>query len=333
MPIERPGGKTLGYIQVSEGPAYGGQIVDSVALGWAVAGVVAVLLAVGVGLIISRRISAPLVSLTDVTERMAAGDLSARASVMRRDELGTLATAFNDMAARVEETVMALRHFVGDAAHELHTPLTALRTNLELIADEQDKGERENFICQAQAQMDRLQALSGGLLDLSRLDAATASGSHMRTAIDLTALVQGVSELYASRAEQDGLGFELDVPPVPMMVCGDEVQLQRALSNLLDNALKFTPKGGTVRTHLQSRDGVVQVLIEDNGIGIPTGDMPRLFNRFHRGRNAAVYPGSGLGLAIVKAIVEGHDGTVTAERLDPGTRFVMTLPALHASTC
>lgn len=321
--IQTPEGKSIGQVQVSEGPAYGGQIVDSVARGWAIASLVAVLLAAGVGFVISRHISTPLVALTDVTARMAAGDLSARAAVTRRDELGTLASSFNEMATRVEETVVALRHFVADAAHELHTPLTALRTNLELIADEPAGAARARFVRRAQSQVDRLQTLTGGLLDLSRVEACP-SQDYM--AVDLSVLVQEVSELYASRAEQCGLAFALELPARSVMVQGHAAQLRRALGNLLDNALKFTAQGGSIHVGMRRVDDMAELCIEDTGIGIPAEDLPRLFSRFHRGRNAAAFPGSGLGLAIVKAIVDNHGGSVRAERINAGTRLVVTLP-------
>jgi signal transduction histidine kinase len=282
------------------------------------AGAVAVALAAVAGWFASRRISAPLLALTTVTARMAEGDLAARADVDQRDEFGGLADSFNRMAGRVEGTVVTLRQFVSDAAHEIHTPLTALRTNLELAP-------QDEFVVQAQAQVARLEGLTRGLLDLSRIEAREPSAA--RAPVPLLSLVREVAETYASQAEQAGLGFELDLPDAPVVVPGDAGQLQRAFANLLDNAIKFTPPGGTVTAGLRRKGEQVELWVEDTGIGIPADDLVDLFGRFHRGRNAAAYPGSGLGLAIVKAIAEAHGGEAGGENTARGARFAVWLPA------
>jgi len=316
-------GSLLGTVELSDGPAYGCEIVNSVARAWAVAGSMAVVLAIGVGWLVSRQMSRPLLALTGVTAQMAAGDLSARANITRQDEFGALAHAFNQMAGRIEETVTTLRRFVADAAHELHTPLTALHTNLELAA-EAGPEEKRRFVAQAQKQVARLEALTEGLLDLSRLEAGNASVLH--EPLDLTALVRRVSEVYASRAQQAGITFAPNLPEMPVTVSGNADQLGRAVGNLLDNALKFTPAGGSVTVGLRQGGGEVELWVQDSGIGIPEEDLPLLFERFHRGRNAAAYQGSGLGLAIVKAIVKAHGGRVRGEKVEQGSRFIMWLP-------
>jgi signal transduction histidine kinase len=318
-------GKLLGYAELSQGPAYGREIVESVAWGWAGAGGVAVLLAAGVGWLISRQLSAPLLALTEVTASMAAGNLSVRAEVKRDAprEVGLLAGSFNEMAEQVEETVLTLRRFVADAAHELHTPLTALRTNLELGSAEANP---QPFINRAQTQVERLETLTRDLLDLSRLE--TGASQTNFGPVNLNPLVQEVGELYASRAEQMGLTFSLELPEQPLAVSGNEAHLRRALSNLLDNALKFTSEGGSVWLGLRPlpAQNWAELWVEDTGLGIPATDVPQLFSRFHRGRNATAYPGSGLGLAIVKAITEGHGGQVAVENRLTGACFQVRLP-------
>lgn len=312
-----------GYIRLAQGPTYGAAIVDGVGQAWLLASVVAILLAAGIGLYISHRISAPLVALTRVTTRMSDGDLSARAVVGTHDEVGTLASAFNEMAGRVEETIMTLRRFVADAAHELHTPLTALRTNIELIADEKQEDTQRKFVDHALAQVNRLETLTVDLLELSRLEAGKENGFGP---VDLNRLIRETSEPYASRAEQADIEFHIDLPLNTLTVHASESQLRRALSNLLENAIKFTPANGTIRIGLRQRDNRVELWVQDTGIGIPDDDLPHLFSRFHRGRNTFAYPGSGLGLAIVKAIADAHTGEVTAEQLSPGTRITLKLP-------
>jgi two-component system sensor histidine kinase BaeS len=295
-----------------------------VAQGWLIASSVAVGLAAVVGWLISRRITQPVLQLTTVTQRMAAGDLSRRADVQRRDELGTLAHSFNEMADQVEVTITTLRRFVSDAAHEIHSPLTALQTDLELSVTEQDETRRHELIDRAQQQTIRLRELADNLLDLSRVEAA---GVHApRVPVNLNDLLRDLSEPYASQAEQAGLTLSFDVPQDPIELRSDPAQLRRAIGNLIDNAIKFTPEGGAVTIELRKTAGTIELCVQDTGIGIPEDDLPQLFSRFHRGRNATTYPGNGLGLAIVKAIVEAHGGQVSAANTSPGARFCITLP-------
>jgi len=267
LPIHDDMGMPLGYIELSEGPAYGRDVLESVAWGWAIASLVSVVLAAGVGWLISRRISAPILALTAATTRMAGGELDTRAPVSGRDELGRLARSFNEMAGRVEATITALRRFISDAAHELHTPLTALRTNLELASNENDEAVRGNFIDRAQAQVVRLEMLTRELLDLSRIEAGADRAD--RTTLDMVALVQTTSEPYASQAEQVEITLSLDLPTQAIIVNGNEAQLRRALGNLLDNACKFTPEGGAVNVTLRQSNGWTELCVQDTGIGIP----------------------------------------------------------------
>lgn len=314
------------YVRLSEGPAYGVAILTNVFIGWVIASSFAVVLAAGAGWLISRRITAPLLTLTEATGRMAEGDLSARANVSAQDEVGFLARSFNEMASRVEETVFTLRRFVADAAHEIHTPLTALNTNLELAASERDDKTRLTFLEQAQQQLKRLETLTTNLLNLSRLE--TGSTRDEPSDVDLIALVQQTSELYASQAEQKGILFMFDLPSEKIIVNASAPQLRHALENLLENAIKFTPENGTITVGISQNQSHVKLWVKDTGIGIPPEDLPLVFSRFHRGRNAAPYPGSGLGLAILKAIAERHHGQVQVEsQLGQGTYFAMQLPA------
>jgi signal transduction histidine kinase len=333
-------GNTTGRIVVSEGPAYGAEIVANVAWAWAIASLLALVVAGAVGWLASGRMTAPVLQLTDVTTRMAAGDLSARTGANTPDEFGALGRSFDQMAEQIEALVGTLRRFVADAAHELNTPITALQTDLELarkmLADVRSRQARPagtsrvelvethelvNTLTRSQQQLTRLQGLVRSLLDLSRLEGQTSL--VMRQSVDLAELAHLIAEVYASRAEQAEINFELALPGEPVVISGDPAQLNAALANLLDNALKFTPPGGTVRLRLEKLDAQVSLSVEDTGIGIPTEDLPLLFQRFHRGRNSAAYPGNGLGLAIVKAIVNAHGGTIQARNTDHGAVFIL----------
>ena len=306
-------GEILGIIELSNGPAYGRGILYRVAWGWAIAAIAAILLAAAAGMWVSRRFSAPLESLTRTTAQMAAGNLSARAGIEREDEFGLLANSFNQMADTIESKIDALRRFVADAAHELHTPLTALRTNLELVDGE--------HVPPALEQVERMDTLTRSLLDLSQLETAD-SAAHFED-VDLTQVLQGIAEPYASRAEQADLIFDLEILSDPAKIKGGATQLGTLIRNLLDNAVKFTPAGGQVHIKLSKQDDAVQLSVADTGIGIPEDDIPHLFSRFHRGRNASAYPGSGLGLAIVKAIVDQHGASISVDSDITGTQFTV----------
>ncbi|MCX6048022.1 MAG: HAMP domain-containing sensor histidine kinase [Chloroflexi bacterium] len=316
----------LGTLVLSEGPAFGRAILMRVAWGWAFAGLLAVLLAALLGWYLSRRISAPIIALTEVTTRMAQGDLSSRTHVKSRDEIGQLAHSFNEMAAQVEATITMLHRFVSDAAHELQTPLTALYVDLDLAAQAHEAATQQGFVQRAQASALRLKSLTNQLLALSRLEAQAEP--EPTEPLDLTNLLRQTAETYASQAEQAELNFSLQAPAEAVYIRAHLPQMRVVLDNLFDNACKFTPPGGNVTIQLQPSGAQVQLSVTDTGIGVPPDDLPLLFNRFHRSRNAANYPGSGLGLAIVKAIIEQQGGQVMVENSTPGTRFTLHWAAL-----
>ena len=322
-------GAVTGAIELSEGPAYGRDILTTVARGWLAAGVLAVLLASLAGWLVSGRITAPIQALAQTAGRMADGDLAARVpdaggSLTSQDELGQMARAFNRMADQMETTIVTLRQFVADAAHQMHTPLTALRTNLELAAGPGDAVAQNVYLERAQGQVTRLTSLTDELLQLSRVETGIAGAAPQR--FDLAALTRGLAEAQAARAEQAGLAFNLLAPAAPVWVRGQPEQISALADNLVDNALKFTPSGGAVTVRLTAAAATAVFSVEDTGIGIPPDDLPQLFRRFHRARNAAAIPGSGLGLAYVKAVAERHGGRVVAENTGRGARFTVTLP-------
>jgi signal transduction histidine kinase len=326
-PVHRPaaeGGGLLGDVELSDAPAYEQVALMNVAEAWALASVLGVLVAALVGLLVSAWLSRPVRALTTASDRMAAGDLSARADVERADELGQLARSFNAMAVRVDGTVATLRLFVADAAHEIGTPLTALQADLELAETHAQSDDERRLVARALVQAHRLAGLASGLLRLSRLEARDTVLELQR--LDLTAVAHEIVDAFASRADQAEVTLALDLPDGEVAVMGDPDRLRTAVANLVDNALKFTPPGGSVRLGVRATDGFGRVRVADTGIGIPPDDMPGLFERFHRGRNAGAYDGSGLGLAIVKATAELHGGSVLAESRGGGSSFELSLP-------
>ena len=232
--------------------------------------------------------------------------------------------SFNDMAGKVEHTISALQRFVADAAHELGTPLTALEADLEMAQAQDDPATRERLIARALRQAERLDQLSTNLLRLSRLDSGV-SAEHMQP-VDLARLLRDMADPFASRAEQLDIAFTLDLPTDGVRIDAQQDRLRTAIENLVDNALKFTPSGGSVVLGMRREAGEAVIWVEDTGMGIPPDDMAGLFGRFHRGRNASAYAGSGLGLAIVQATMEVHKGRVAVQSGPGGSRFELRLP-------
>jgi two-component system, OmpR family, sensor histidine kinase TctE len=228
------------------------------------------------------------------------------------------------MADRVEATVTALQRFVSDAAHQLGTPLTALRTDLEMLRDGPVSDEDRRLLDRALAQEQRLEDLGSGLLQLSRLEVANERLPDR--AGDLGRLVRMVADAFASRAEQADLQLELVVPQTQLVAAADLDRLRAAVENPLDNALKFTPAGGTVQIGAQADGRQALIWIADDGPGIPVADRDRVFERFYRVRESAVHPGSGLGLAIARAAAEACGGSVRVADADRGTRIEVRVP-------
>jgi signal transduction histidine kinase len=316
-------GAPVARLVLSDGPDYGRAVVRTTLVGWLFAGCAAVILAALAGWLYSRRLTKPLLAMAGASNSMAKGDLTARADVGRSDEIGALADSFNAMAEKNQTTVTSLRRFVADAAHEIGTPLTALRTDLELARDGDDRAARERLLDRATTQADRIGRLSQALLRLSLLDTGLQGGLQP---VDLVPLVRSVAGTFASRAEQAGVEFALEIDGESATVKGQETSLRGALDNLVENALKFTPAGGSVELGLKSEAGQAVMWVADTGIGVPPEDVGALFSRFHRGRNSAAYPGSGLGLAIVRATMDLHGGKASVASSEAGSRFELRLP-------
>jgi signal transduction histidine kinase len=312
IPLVGASGLSLGALEVSEGLAFGGTIIENVARAWFAAGVLAVLVAAVSGWLVARRLTSPLTDLTLVTEQMAAGDLSARAEIKSRDEFYSLGQSFNVMADKIEKNIDTLRNFVADSAHELLTPVAALRLNLELA---EEGPNYQQFLTEAQAQADRLQALVDSLLDLSKIEAA---GSNFEP-FSLTALIKNLETLFLPLTEQRNISLTIQMPSEEVFISGNEEQIHTALENLVDNAIKFSRKDGNVDIRLVVADQSVMICVEDDGIGIPEDEIRRAFRRFFRGRNTSSLPGSGLGLAIVKAIADQHAARIDLESGNNGT--------------
>jgi signal transduction histidine kinase len=327
VPLMASNGMPLGMLEFSNGPSYGTEIIGSVTTAWLIASVFAIAIAALAGWFMSRRVTRPVLALESATRRMEQGDLHVRVDLQkeRQQEFLSLASSFNSMAAQVEQTVSTLREFVADAAHELHTPLTALQANIELARNEKSASARSRYLARAHEQSQRLERLVQSLLDLSRIASAEVKSTFAN--VEFPQLVRELGEQFASRVEQADRSFSMNVPDEIIHVDGNETQLRQVIINLLENALKFTPTSGWISMELERSSDHVTLTISDSGIGIPPEDLPHLFERFHRGRNASEYPGNGLGLAIVKAIVSAHKGEVAVQsETGQGTSISVSLP-------
>ena len=247
----------------------------------------------------------------------------------RRDEVGQLARTIDTLLATVEDTLRTHREFVADTSHELRNPLLAIRTNIELLDRLTDRAERAACRQEAREQVERMSRLVSDLLLLARVE----SGQLVeRRPVALRPLVQDVARVAQGRATGQHLRVEA---PVDVELLADEGRLAQVLTNLVDNALRHTPAGGTVTLRLDTQDSWARLAVADTGEGIAPEHLPHVFDRFYRADQARKQPsdGTGLGLAIVKHLAEAHGGWVTAEsRPGQGSCFTVWLPRVSAPT-
>ena len=265
----------------------------------------------------------PVRTLSDATEHVTTTqDLSRRVDARGRDELSTLAESFNRMLEALEQSLAAQRQLVADASHELRTPLTSLRTNIEVLArrDGLPDDERERLLADVLAQVEELTALVADVVELARGAEPTADTEDVRLDLVVADAVE------RARRHAPAVRFEAELEPSVVRGVGD--RLARAVSNLLDNAAKWSPPGGVVEVRVRGGE----VIVRDHGPGIADEDLPRVFDRFYRASAARGRPGSGLGLAIVRQVAEAHGGRVSAERADGGGALLrLALPTVSES--
>jgi heavy metal sensor kinase len=289
---------------------------------------VALVAAAAAGYVLAGRALAPVAAITALAAAIGGQDLRARLHLaLPDDELGRLARTFDGMLDRIEDAFERQKRFTGDAAHELRTPLSLLRTRLELsLARPRTNEEYRETITEAEADVERLSGLVATLLTLARADAGRLSLE--RSHVDLAETVAAVGEQYALTAAEAGVTLAREAVSTPLVA--DEDLLLQVLVNLVDNALKHTPAGGQVTIGCRPDGADVRLWVEDTGVGIPEEHQARVFDRFYRvdtGRARAA-GGTGLGLAMCHAIIAAHGGSIAlGSRGGHGTRVEAILPA------
>jgi heavy metal sensor kinase len=280
------------------------------------------------GYVLARRALAPVETMTTRAQTITAERLSDRLPVQNpADEMGRLATVFNDTLARLQESFEQMRRFTADVSHELRTPLTAMRSVGEVgLIGHRDEAAYRGIIGSMLEEVDRLASLVDRLLTLSR--AETKQATLVREFLDLQALVDEVVSHLSVLAEEKRQSLVVERCGAPAAL-GDRLVLRQALINLVDNAIKFTPDGGRVVLRLSEERGGAIIDVIDSGCGIPADLGGRIFDRFYRVSGTGV-AGTGLGLSIARGAVEASGGRLTLEQTGPaGSTFRITLPAVR----
>jgi len=273
---------------------------------------------------LSRGMTSPLREMAAAASAMAQGDYSRRVTTTSHDEVGALARSFNDMVAELAATDRVRRDLVANVSHELRTPITALQAKLENLVDGVEAPDRETFETML-AQVERLGRLVQQLLDLSRLEAGVVPLE--RAAFPVEPLLEHA--VREQRLHAPAVDVAVSVEPANLTADGDPERVHQVIANLLENAVRFTPQGGSVEVRAQRSPTGVVIEVLDEGPGIPDADRARVFERFYRTDTArsSREGGAGLGLAIARWIVDLHGGDIHPERRDPqGCRMVVTLP-------
>lgn len=330
----------VGIVAVAETPPPMWAAISN--LGPALAVQAFVVLCVGallVALLVFRPARRRLQTLQAAVQSFGDGRTDVRAPADGGDEVARLASAFNEMAERLDERARALsesdrvrRQLLADVSHELGTPLAAIRGYVETLSMPDvplDDATRHRYLGIVTEETERLERLVGDLLDLARLEGGGLSMQRLLVPVD--GLFQRVVDRHGPLQRDLGLVISCEVVPADLHVCGDGTRLEQALQNLAANAVRHTPQGGTIRLRARVEGESVLITVDDTGPGIPEEHLGRVFDRFYKAdasRTGTTTPsGSGLGLSIVRAIVHGHDGTVSVENLPHGgARFTMQIP-------
>jgi heavy metal sensor kinase len=279
------------------------------------------------GLFLADRVLRPVERITKTAQKIEGSDLSQRIDVKTDDELGRLAVTLNEMIGRLEESFSRQRQFTADASHELRTPLAIIQAEATLaLSKERAPDDYRKALETISQESDYMSSVIGKLLFLARSDAGKEQLNFED--VDLKELIIGLAANIEALAQDKGIKFTVDTKD-DVNVSGDKVKLRQLFTNILENAVRYTPADGKISISLLEKESNAVVSINDTGIGIPPEHLPHIFERFYRVDKARARAdgGVGLGLAIAKIIVESHKGKIEVEsEVGKGTTFIVSIP-------
>ncbi|EEI62598.1 HAMP domain-containing histidine kinase [Corynebacterium glucuronolyticum] len=319
-------GNTGATVVLAQDMATTHRIINNLGMVLLLIAIAGVLMAIATGIVVASTGLRPIARLQQAVNYVARTDELRPMAVVGSDEIAQLTRSFNDMLAALQASRNRQTELVADAGHELKTPLTSLRTNVELlmmvskqknamISDE----DREAIEKDVVAQIQEMSTLIGDLVDLARED---GSREFVAEDVDLMEVLDTSLERVKRRRPDVSFAFN----PYPWKLKGDPFALGRATLNLMDNAAKWSPRNGTVRINMKPvESGMIQLTFADSGPGIPLADRDKIFERFYRSAEARSMPGSGLGLAIVKSVINRHNGTIAVGDSDDGGNLMTVI--------
>lgn len=322
-------GRLIGIVQVGSSLEGMDEIFHSLAYILVSAMLAAVVVAAAVGWFLAKKALKPVAQITETARKIEAENLDERIRAdVPQDEIGQLAATMNEMIERLEKSFRQIRQFTGDASHELKTPLTIMKGEIEMaLRSKDDVKYMREVLSSTLEEIDRMNYIVRSLLDLAKMD--VEKGALAKAPVRLDKVLSDRGEHFRRLAFDSGIQLDI-LDNEPVTVLGDQVRLSQLLYNLIDNAIKYTQRGGRVELRL-TRDGQRAVFcVKDTGVGISKEDLPFVFDRFYRVDKARTREvgGAGLGLAICKEIAEAHGGTLEADSAPgAGSVFTASLPA------
>ena len=327
MPMMQGQGMGMGA-QHGQGQAQYGNFRAALFESLGYATIAATVMAVLVGFVFSRRIISPLLDMMKASRRISDGHYDERVQAKGDDELAQLASDFNHMAEKLEQTESMRRRLIGDVSHELRTPLTAIKGSMEGLIDGVLPSTNETYE-QIHQEAARLGRLVDDLQELSRVE-ARAYQLDIRP-LEVSALVQTVAKRLQRPFDEKRITLNLDLPAHPVQILADEDRIIQVLTNLTANAMQYTPSSGSVTIKARAEDEMIHFSVQDTGVGIPAEHLEHIFDRFYRvdkSRSRQAGGGSGIGLTIAKHFVEAHGGRIWVESAGEGmgSVFHFTVP-------
>lgn len=280
------------------------------------------------GLAMTRRLLRRIEMINQTSNEIMNGDLARRIPTdSTGDDFDQLSTNLNQMLDRIEELMEGVRRVSDNIAHDLRTPLARLRNHLDELRSDFKNDEKAELIEQAIQEADELLATFSALLRIARIE--SEHQPDYLVDVDFVEVIGGAVELYEPLAEEKSQRLDISVPEESQIIKGDRGLLSQLVANILDNAIKYTPLRGTIRVNLLIDSNSMRLIIADSGLGIPTEQREKVFQRFYRLESSRSSPGNGLGLSLVAAVAALHDASIRLEDNQPGLKVIIDFPKLR----